>query len=160
MSLVELLTAVVVVGILAGTSINASRRPLAHQRLLAAARQLELGIEQARDQAMDQQSPCALALGEAGWIEPDGGPLLAGDRRDAPKHRPIAGMEIAELLCNWITTSLLIAAVHHQWLCAWRRHRALSDRWLGPRALCGDQLCQLGNHAPGILILIHRRWWS
>ena len=90
MSLVELLTAVVVVGILAGTSINASRRPLAHQQLLAAARQLELGIEQARDQAMDQQAPCALALGEAGWIALDGGslpvcshavrPLLAGDR--------------------------------------------------------------------------------
>jgi hypothetical protein len=60
--------------------------------LLAAARQLELGIEQARDQAMDQQAPCALALGEAGWIAPDGGslpacthatgPLLAGDRGD------------------------------------------------------------------------------
>ena len=90
MSLVELLTAVAIVGILAGTSINASRRPLDHQRLLAAARQLELGIEQARDQAMDQQSPCALALGEAGWIALEGGvlpgcrhavrPLLAGDR--------------------------------------------------------------------------------
>ena len=90
MSLVELLTAVAIVGILAGTSISASRRPLAHQRLLAAARQLELGIEQARDQAMDQQSPCALDLGHAGWLEPiDGplsgctqamGPLLAGDR--------------------------------------------------------------------------------
>ena len=90
MSLVELLTAVAIVGILAGTSINASRRPLAHQRLLAATRQLELGIEQARDQAMDQQVPCALALGEAGWMAPTGGslpacthakrPLLAGDR--------------------------------------------------------------------------------
>ena len=90
MSLVELLTAVAVVGILAVTSINASRRPLAHQQLLAATRQLELGIEQARDQAMDQQAPCALALGEAGWVEPDEGslpacshatgPLLAGDR--------------------------------------------------------------------------------
>ena len=90
MSLVELLTAVVVVGILAGTSINASRTPLAHQQLLAAARQLELGIEQARDQAMDQQAACALALGKAGWIGPTGGslpactqatgPLLAGDR--------------------------------------------------------------------------------
>ena len=90
MSLVELLTAVAIVGILAGTSINASRRPLAHQRLLAATRQLELGIEQARDQAMDQKSPCALALGEAGWVEPDEGslpacshavgPLLVGDR--------------------------------------------------------------------------------
>ena len=90
MSLVELLTAVAIVGILAGTSINASRRPLAHQQLLAAARQLELGIEQAREQAMDQQAPCALALGENGWIAPDGGslpacthatrPLLAGDR--------------------------------------------------------------------------------
>ena len=90
MSLVELLTAVAIVGILAGTSINASRRPLAHQQLLAAARQLELGIEQARDQAMDQQAPCALALGEAGWMAPEDGnlpvcthatgPLLAGDR--------------------------------------------------------------------------------
>ena len=90
MSLVELLTAVAIVGILAGTSINASRRPLAHQQLLAAARQLELGIEQARDQAMDQQAPCALALGDAGWVAPAGGnlpgcshavgPLLAGDR--------------------------------------------------------------------------------
>ena len=90
MSLVELLTVVALVGILAGSSINASRTPLAHQQLLAAARQLELGIEQARDQAMDQQAPCALALGEAGWVEPDGGslpactqatgPLLAGDR--------------------------------------------------------------------------------
>ena len=93
MSLVELLTAVAIVGILAGTSINASRRPLDHQRLLAAARQLELGIEQARDQAMDQQRPCALGLGEAGWVEPDGGslpactqatgPLLAGNRQQA-----------------------------------------------------------------------------
>ena len=90
MSLVELLTVVAIVGILAGTSINSSRRPLAHQQLLAAARQLELGIEQARDQAMDQQVPCALALGEAGWIAPDGGslpacshairPLLVGNR--------------------------------------------------------------------------------
>ena len=89
MSLVELLAAVTIVG-LVGTSINASRRPLAHQRLLAATRQLELGIEQARDQAMDQQAPCALALGEAGWMAPEDGslpacshavsPLLAGDR--------------------------------------------------------------------------------
>ena len=90
MSLVELLTAVAIVGILAGTSLNASRTPIAHQRLLAAARQLELGIEQARDQAMDQQAPCGLGLGEAGWMAPTGGnlpgcrhatvPLLAGDR--------------------------------------------------------------------------------
>ena len=90
MSLVELLTVVAIVGILAGTSINASRRPLSHQQLLAATRQLALGIEQARDQAMDQQSPCALALGEAGWMAPDDGalsgcshatgPLLSGDR--------------------------------------------------------------------------------
>lgn len=92
MSLVELLTAVTIVGILAGTSINASRRPLAHEQLLAATRQLELGIEQARDQAMDQQAPCALGLGKTGWVEPDEGsvpacshatgPLLAGDRGD------------------------------------------------------------------------------
>ena len=90
MSLIELLTAIAVVGVLAATSINASRRPLAHQQLLAATRQLELGIEQARDQAMDQQAACALALGTSGWMEPDSaalpscdeavGSLLAGDR--------------------------------------------------------------------------------
>ena len=90
MSLVEMLMAVAILGILAGTSINASRRPLAHQQLLAATRQLELGIEQARDQAMDQQAPCALGLGEGGWMAPASGnlpacthatgPLLAGDR--------------------------------------------------------------------------------
>ena len=90
MSLVELLTAVAVLGVLAGTSINASRTPLTHQQLLAATRQLELGIEQARDQAMDQQRPCSLGLGEAGWVAPTGGnlpgcshavrPLLAADR--------------------------------------------------------------------------------
>ena len=62
MSLVELLTAVAIVGILAGTSINASRRPLAHQQLLAATRQLELGIEQARDQAMDTIQTCYISM--------------------------------------------------------------------------------------------------
>jgi hypothetical protein len=51
---------------------------------------LELGLEQARDEAMDQQAPCALALGELGWQQPEQGdlpgcrsaigPLLAGDR--------------------------------------------------------------------------------
>ena len=90
MSLAELLISVAVMGVLAGISINSSRTPLAHQQLLAATRQLELGIEQARDQAMDQQAPCGLALGEAGWVEPEDGtlpacyravrPVLAGDR--------------------------------------------------------------------------------
>ncbi len=88
MSLVELLTAVAIVGILAGTSINASRRPLAHQQLLAATRQLELGIEQARDQAMDQQVPCALAFrGKLVDWRLDGGSLPACTHA----VRPIAG---------------------------------------------------------------------
>ena len=52
-------------------------------------------IEQGRDQAMDDQAPCALMLGESGWIEPDDGtlpgcshaigPLLAGDRGNGLK---------------------------------------------------------------------------
>ena len=90
MSLIELLAAMAVVGVLTSFSLLSSRAPLLQQQLLAATRQLELGLEQARDQAMDQQAPCALALREAGWIAPDGGslpvcshavgPLLAGDR--------------------------------------------------------------------------------
>ena len=90
MSLIELLAAMAVVGVLTSFSLLSSRAPLLQQQLLAATRQLELGLEQARDQAMDQQAPCALDLGPAGWIEPiDGplpgctqavGPLLAGER--------------------------------------------------------------------------------
>ena len=90
MSLIELLAAMAVVGVLTSFSLLSSRAPLLQQQLLAATSQLELGIEQARDQAMDQQSPCALDLGHAGWLEPiDGllpgctqalGPLLAGER--------------------------------------------------------------------------------
>ena len=90
MSLVELLTTVALLGVLASASWHHSRTPLAYQTLLAATRQLELGLEQARDHAMDQQAPCALALGELGWQQPEQGdlpgcrsakgPLLAGDR--------------------------------------------------------------------------------
>ena len=90
MSLIELLAAMAVVGVLTSFSLLSSRAPLLQQQLLEATRQLELGLEQARDQAMDQQASCALDLGSAGWLEPiDGllpgctqavGPLLAGDR--------------------------------------------------------------------------------
>ena len=62
MSLVELLTAVAIVGILAGTSINASRVPLAHQQLLAAARQLERALSRPRS-GDGSTGPRALALG-------------------------------------------------------------------------------------------------
>ena len=90
MSLIELLAAMAVVGVLTSFSLLSSRAPLLQQKLLAATRQLELGLEQARDQAMDQQAPCALDLGPEGWLEPlesslpgctqAVGPLLAGDR--------------------------------------------------------------------------------
>ena len=127
MSLVELLTAVAIVGILAGTSINASRRPLAHQRLLAAARQLELGIEQARDQAMDQQAPCALHLGHAGWLEPIDGPLpgctqamgllLAGERAAALQlDHNITGLQFTSngLVLGGGTVRLSIDGLTHE----------------------------------------------
>ena len=91
MSLVELLTAVAIVGILAGTSIKPCRP--SPSAIAGRGAPTGAGDEQARDQAMDQQSPCALDLGHEGWLEPiDGplpgctqavGPLLAGERAAA-----------------------------------------------------------------------------
>ena len=90
MSLPELLIAVAIVGVFTSLSFNASGTALAEQKVLTAVRQLELGIQQARDQAMRQKAPCALALGHDGWHDPEQtniptcdqavGPLLAGDR--------------------------------------------------------------------------------
>lgn len=88
MTLAELITSCAIAGVLASFSFNHGGELLAQQRLLAASRQLQQGLERARQQAQRQGQPCALDLGETGWQEPEAtelpacsaafGPLLSG----------------------------------------------------------------------------------
>lgn len=88
MTLPELLTSCAIAGVLASLSISHGGELLVQQRLLAATRQVQQGLERARHQAQRQGHPCALALGESGWQEPEAaelpactaalGPLLSG----------------------------------------------------------------------------------
>ncbi len=76
-SLVELLVAVAVLGLLAALAVGGGQRSLARMRVETASRRLSVGLEQARQHAQSQGQPCALALGPDGWREPSGGSLPA-----------------------------------------------------------------------------------
>ncbi|MEB3235405.1 MAG: GspH/FimT family protein [Cyanobacteriota bacterium] len=76
MTLPELLLAVLVLGLLAAVSLGGVGRSLARTRVEAAARQLAVGLEQARSQAQTSGNPCALALGSGGWREVTAGELI------------------------------------------------------------------------------------
>ncbi|MBM5803334.1 MAG: prepilin-type N-terminal cleavage/methylation domain-containing protein [Cyanobacteria bacterium K_DeepCast_35m_m2_155] len=69
MTLPELLLALVVVVLMASLGWSGMGRSLARSRVEAAARQLVVGLEQARNAAEVAGSPCALALSSAGWAE-------------------------------------------------------------------------------------------
>jgi prepilin-type N-terminal cleavage/methylation domain-containing protein len=70
MTLPELLLAVVVVGLMVAVGVGGGSRSLARQRVEAAARQLAVGLEQARSSAEASGRPCALALATNGWGDP------------------------------------------------------------------------------------------
>ena len=74
-SLVELLLAIVVMGLLAALSVGVGQQSLALMRVEASSRRLALGLEQAREAAERHGQPCALELGPMGWREPSGGSL-------------------------------------------------------------------------------------
>jgi prepilin-type N-terminal cleavage/methylation domain-containing protein len=76
-SLVELLVASVVMGVLAALSVGVGHRSLALMRVESSSRRLALGLEQARQVAERSGEPCALELGPLGWREPSGGSLPA-----------------------------------------------------------------------------------
>ena len=77
MSLPELLLAVLVLGLLAALAWGNTTAALARLRVEAAARQLALGLEQARDAAEASGSPCALPLSDAGWLAAEAAGLPA-----------------------------------------------------------------------------------
>ncbi|MFZ9620146.1 MAG: GspH/FimT family pseudopilin [Prochlorococcaceae cyanobacterium] len=70
MTLPELLLALVVLALMAALGWSGMGRQLARSRVEAAARQLAVGLEQARNAAEAAGTPCALVLGSAGWAEP------------------------------------------------------------------------------------------
>jgi len=76
MTLPELLLAVLLLGLLAAVGLGGVGRSVARTRVEAAARQLAVGLEQARSQAQASGSPCALALGSSGWREAAAGDLI------------------------------------------------------------------------------------
>lgn len=74
-SLVELLVAIAILGILSSIALvqaGVDRRRLA---LEAATRRVIVGLERARQAAQRDGQPCALSLSAAGWSAPAGGSL-------------------------------------------------------------------------------------
>ena len=74
MTLPELLLALLVLALMAAVGWGSVTRSLARSRVEAAARQLSVGLEQARSHAQTTGLPCALQLDDSGWREP-----LAGE---------------------------------------------------------------------------------
>lgn len=75
-SLPELLLVMALLGLLGSLSFQSGGEMLARQRLEAATRSLEQGINRARAQAIQRQRPCGMRLGETAWLAPEPGALL------------------------------------------------------------------------------------
>jgi len=93
-SLLELLVAMAVLGILAAMSVGTGQRSLALMRLETTSRRLALGLEQARQAAARHGQPCALALGPSGWREPSGGSLPVCGISEGAEAELEAGVEL------------------------------------------------------------------
>jgi len=72
-SLAELLVGVAILGLLAVLGWGGGSEQLARQRLEAATRHLDQGIQRGRAEAQKQGRPCGLSLQEEGWAPPAGG---------------------------------------------------------------------------------------
>jgi prepilin-type N-terminal cleavage/methylation domain-containing protein len=74
-SLAELLVGLVIVALLAALGWSGGSETLARQRLEAATRRLDQGIQRGRAEAQKQGRPCGLSLRSQGWMPPEGGVL-------------------------------------------------------------------------------------
>ncbi len=74
-SLAELLVGVAILGLLAALGWGGGSEQLARQRLEAATRRLDQGIQRGRAEAHKQGRPCGLSLQTEGWAPPSGGVL-------------------------------------------------------------------------------------
>ena len=77
LSLAELLVGVAILGLLISLGWRGGTEALARQRLDAATRRLEQGIERGRAEAQQHDQACGLSLVEQGWAPPQGGGLPA-----------------------------------------------------------------------------------
>jgi prepilin-type N-terminal cleavage/methylation domain-containing protein len=75
-TLVEVLVAVAVLGLLAALGAMSANRFVAGQQVESAIRRVATGVEKGREAALRLGRPCALQLGEAGWEAPEGGELI------------------------------------------------------------------------------------
>ncbi len=99
-SLAELLMAIAVVGLLAVLGWSSGRDILARQRLEAATRRLDQGIQRGRAEAQKRGQPCGLSLGRDGWEPPLASSLPACVRTLESLQEPIAAGEV-ELAHNF-----------------------------------------------------------
>ena len=69
-SLPELVIVALLLGAMAVLGLRQGAESLARERVESATRRIALGLERGRLAAVRSGSPCALRLGEAGWLEP------------------------------------------------------------------------------------------
>ena len=74
-SLAELLVGLAIVGLLAAMGLSGGSETLARQRLEAATRRLDQGIQRGRAEAQKLGRPCGLSLQPQGWAAPAQGSL-------------------------------------------------------------------------------------
>ena len=90
-SLAELLVALAVLGLLVSLGFSSGSETLARQRLEAATRRLDQGIQRGRAEAQKLGSACGLSLSAEGWAPPAGGGLRPCQHTLEALQEPIAG---------------------------------------------------------------------
>lgn len=93
-SLAEVMVGVAILGLLAALGWSGGAETLARQRLEAATRRLDQGIQRGRAEAQRQGYACGLSLTAQGWAPPQGGGLSPCLRTLESFHEPVAAGEV------------------------------------------------------------------
>jgi prepilin-type N-terminal cleavage/methylation domain-containing protein len=93
-SLAELLVAIAILGLLASLGWTGGSEVLARQRLEAATRRLDQGIQRGRAEAQKLGQPCGLSLQSEGWAPPAAGSLLPCLQTLERLQEPIAAGQV------------------------------------------------------------------
>ena len=99
-TVVEMLIAASVLALLAGACFGSASETLARQRVEAASRRLEQGIEEARTNAEQRRSACSLALAKEAWSAAADAALPPCRAEDTPLSEGLAGNEQLQLRHN------------------------------------------------------------
>lgn len=99
-TVVEMLIAASVLALLAGACFGSASETLARQRVEAASRRLEQGIEEARTNAERRRSACSLALAKEAWSAAADAALPPCLAEDTPLSEGLAGNEQLQLRHN------------------------------------------------------------